>query len=193
MRDRVKFAERLFGLGALYGREVTEAQAELYFRALADYSDEQVAAGIDRHVKSPERGRFWPLPADLILAIDGTIEDRARSALGVVCRLFRQVGRSPSIEFNDPAIAAAIVALGGWERAYFAHCADAAEFETRFVRFYRGAATDPATARDAPRVCVGLDHRVAKSLGRPDPEPIRIRVAEGGKAFAALPGKRAEG
>ena len=46
-------------------------QKAMFFRSMACYSLAQVRAGFDGHVKDPQRGRFAPMPADIVAQIDG--------------------------------------------------------------------------------------------------------------------------
>lgn len=48
--------------------------AALWLGALADVSDGQLRAAILAHVRHPERGRFWPSPADLLAAAGASPE-----------------------------------------------------------------------------------------------------------------------
>lgn len=50
----------------------------MFFRSLAGYPLEAVRAGFDAHVKDPQRGRFAPMPADIIAQIDGMVADDGR-------------------------------------------------------------------------------------------------------------------
>lgn len=47
------------------------ANTAMFFRALQRYSLDEVRAGFDAHLRDPERGRFVPVPADVIAQIDG--------------------------------------------------------------------------------------------------------------------------
>jgi hypothetical protein len=53
----------------LKGQPLTGGQKAIFFKALAAHSLEAVRAGLDAHVKDPERGRFLPMPADVIAQI----------------------------------------------------------------------------------------------------------------------------
>lgn len=48
----------------------------IYFRALSTLSIEQVRAGFDAHVKDPQRGRFFPRPADLMAQLQAARDGR---------------------------------------------------------------------------------------------------------------------
>lgn len=50
----------------------------MYFRALQQHTLSAVRAAIDAHVKDPQRGRFFPMPADLIAQIAGLAERDGR-------------------------------------------------------------------------------------------------------------------
>lgn len=54
------------------------ANTALFFRALARYDLAQVRAGFDAHVTDPQRGRFVPVPADIIAQLDGLAADDGR-------------------------------------------------------------------------------------------------------------------
>lgn len=50
----------------------------MFFRALTSFSIEAVRAGFDAHVKDPVRGKFAPMPADIVAQIEGLIADDGR-------------------------------------------------------------------------------------------------------------------
>lgn len=50
----------------------------MYFRALSAYSLAQVRAGLDAHMRDAQRGRFFPLPADVIAQIAGLAANDGR-------------------------------------------------------------------------------------------------------------------
>lgn len=68
--DYDQFGELLGCVAELYGRSVKPVQTAMYFRALADFPLESVQVAMDAHAKCPERGRFWPLPADLLAKLE---------------------------------------------------------------------------------------------------------------------------
>ncbi len=68
--DFDKFGDLLSSVAELYGRTIKPVQSAMYFRALADYPLEAVQAAMDAHAKCPERGRFFPLPADLLAKLE---------------------------------------------------------------------------------------------------------------------------
>lgn len=50
----------------------------MFFRALAAHPLEAVQAALDAHVKDPQRGRWFPKPADLIAQLQGLASDDGR-------------------------------------------------------------------------------------------------------------------
>jgi len=50
----------------------------LFFRSLARYDLAQVRSAFDAHVSDPQRGRFVPVPADLIAQIEGSASNDGR-------------------------------------------------------------------------------------------------------------------
>jgi hypothetical protein len=79
--DMPEFLAMLDDVGALLlrpGQNLTPTAKAMFFRALRDHSLEQVRAAFDAHVRDPQRGRFMPLPADVIAQILGAAADDGR-------------------------------------------------------------------------------------------------------------------
>jgi hypothetical protein len=75
------FYALLDDVGALLlrpGQVLSPTAKAMFFRALTAYDLATVRAALDAHVKDPQRGRFMPLPADLIAQIQGTAVDDGR-------------------------------------------------------------------------------------------------------------------
>ena len=68
--DFDQFGELLTSIAELYGRTINPVQTAMYFRALSDFPLEAVQAALDAHAKCPDRGRFFPLPADLLAKLE---------------------------------------------------------------------------------------------------------------------------
>lgn len=73
--DTPDFVTMLCDVWALSSKTPTEGQAAMFIRALAAYTLDDVRRAFDAHVKDPQRGRFAPLPADLIAQIEGGADD----------------------------------------------------------------------------------------------------------------------
>jgi hypothetical protein len=78
--DAGPFVALLRDVFGLYpsAKPLTEGQVAMFFRAVAQHPIEAVQAALDAHVKDPQRGRFPPLPADVVAQIDGQAADDGR-------------------------------------------------------------------------------------------------------------------
>ena len=70
-------------LGDVYGlypaaKPLAGGQVAMFFRALSAHPLAAVQAGLDAHVKDPQRGRFAPLPADVLAQIDAAASNDGR-------------------------------------------------------------------------------------------------------------------
>lgn len=73
--DLQPFTELLDAVCSLLSRGTYTPNAvntALWFRSLSAYPLEAVRAGLDAHVRDPQRGRFVPTPADVIAQIEGS-------------------------------------------------------------------------------------------------------------------------
>lgn len=119
--DAKAFAILMTATGELYGRDVSRELMRMMFDALADLSFEQVKAGINGHVNSPDGGQFFPKPADVRRQLVGTakeqaaqVEDRGSVAWAAIQHQIRRVGSYGSLELEDKQALAAVKAMGGW-------------------------------------------------------------------------------
>lgn len=81
--QREDFAPFVALLGDVMGlypqaKPLADGQVAMFFRALAAHPLAEIRAGIDAHVKDPQRGRFPPLPADVLAQIEGIASDDGR-------------------------------------------------------------------------------------------------------------------
>src|SRR5688572_5877701 len=70
-----EFASLLDDTAALLQRPgqgpLTGTARAMYFRSLVRYPLAAVRAALDAHIRDPQRGRFFPVPADLVAQLDG--------------------------------------------------------------------------------------------------------------------------
>lgn len=69
-QDYDQFGELLNAVAELYGKTMKPMQTAMYFRALEAAPLEAVQAAFDAHAKDCERGRFMPMPADLLAKLE---------------------------------------------------------------------------------------------------------------------------
>lgn len=111
-RDRGRFATLMLGIGETYGEPVSDARMEIYYRALADLTFDEINVAVSAHVRTQ---KFFPRPAELREAVDGSVDDRAELAWSAVRREVRRVGYLGTPEFKDEATRRAAMELfGGW-------------------------------------------------------------------------------
>jgi len=58
--------------GEVYDLMPSKAKIAIYFRSLHGISLEKVKEAFQIHIEDQERGRFFPKPADIIYAYEGT-------------------------------------------------------------------------------------------------------------------------
>ena len=64
--DFDNFSELLTTTAEMYGKSLKPTQTAMYFRVLAQFPIEAIQSALNAHLLDSERGRFMPLPADLI-------------------------------------------------------------------------------------------------------------------------------
>lgn len=72
------FAAELKSVYAMYGKEPSLDQRGMFFRVLKAYPLEAVKLAFQAHMADPQRGRFAPLPADVVAQIEGMVEQDGR-------------------------------------------------------------------------------------------------------------------
>lgn len=112
--DRTEFFKALAATGDLYQSTISENASLLYWEALAEYDINAVKRALTRHLRHPDRGRFMPKPADIILQIEGSTDDQASVAWSQVIHAIGEVGGYESVRFSDRLIHRIIGDLGGW-------------------------------------------------------------------------------
>jgi hypothetical protein len=113
--DRGRFAELLLAIGETYSEPVSDARMEIYFRALSDLSLDDIRQAAHVHVKTQ---KFFPRPAELIEAVEGSVDDRAELAWMAVLERVRRYGFYYAGEIAWPDVAtkrAAMELYGGWK------------------------------------------------------------------------------
>lgn len=124
----------------------------LWVAMMSRYEIEAVQRAFVAHLRDAERGRFFPTPADIVAQIEGDASTRETIAWGRVFDAISAHGMYASVDFGDPAIHAALEAMGGW----VAVC-QSGEAETwlrkRFAEEYRAAVKG---GRSGPRQLSGI-------------------------------------
>lgn len=151
--DKRAFFDLLLAAGEVYGREVTQPMAAIYFSALANVSIEQVQAAMMSHMQNPDSGQFFPKPADLIKQMTGTtkqqeaaIEDRAALAWACIERDIRRIGSYGTLKLEDKQAMAAVKAMGGWQSICQTEISKMEWRRKEFIRMYETFERTPLEA-----------------------------------------------
>lgn len=164
---------------AFWKQDLSEFALSVWWEACKPYSMEQVSKALTAHAMDPERGRFPPMPADLVKALHGTQTDRSLIAWGQVYRAISAVGMYQSPDFGDKAIHSAIVDMGGWPAICQAPLDELPFLQRRFCELHRAYTSRPEEAH-ADRL-VGLSEQANSGAGVLTAAPVRL-----GKASQAL-------
>lgn len=116
-QDLPRFAASLTAMAVLFDKPITPQVTEIYFRALQEFTIEEVEAGIS---KACHTLKFFPRPVELTEAVAGGSANLEDKALAEACRVLeaiKAVGTYRTVVFDDPVTQAVIVQqFGGWSR-----------------------------------------------------------------------------
>ncbi len=185
--DFERFGLALSACAELYGKTISEGAMSLWWQSLERFEIEQVERAFRQCVEDSTAGQFMPKPADLIRRLEGTAADRSLIAWGKVLQAMTQVGGYQSVVFDDPAIHAAIVDMGGWPKVARSKTDDLPFTQKRFTDLHRAYSARPELPYPAR---LAGDHEVSNSAhGHPVAAPLLIgdptralRVQAGGVA-----------
>jgi hypothetical protein len=113
--DKIRFAELIFGLAETLGSEIGKPGIALYFRALQQYSIEEIEKATDKILTT---SRFFPKPVEFIEAIEGKSDERAEVAFSQFAEAVRLGGYMKSVYSADACLIQAVKQVfGSWQRA----------------------------------------------------------------------------
>lgn len=152
-------AKNLAACGALYDRPVDRDMVELFAAALEAHAPEQVDFGFRAHLGDPQRGQYFPKPADIVAQIVATqpspreLAERAWSQVPALLRNSRQA-RS-----DDPITQQVVAELGGWVSLGMKTAAELTWVHKEFVDRYQTHTrlSAPQLAAPDPRKVIGSD------------------------------------
>ncbi len=108
-----EFAEAIAALFETFGAEASDAKFLGYWIGLEDIQIRDLQTAVQRAIRE---SKFLPKPAEL-RSLAGSMSDATRAVLAweIVTKSIIQIGSYRSVDFEDPAINAAIRTVGGWE------------------------------------------------------------------------------
>lgn len=112
--EMIEAQSDLAAVAFMIGHEVSEEGLELFVKLLHDVSLQDFKRALYDHQRDPERGRFFPKPADIIYQIEGTGSDAALLAWNTFVAALERIGAGCSVMFADPAISRTVKELRLW-------------------------------------------------------------------------------
>jgi len=172
--EKPDFFALLSDVMSYYKQDTSEFMMGVFWDACKDLDFEVVCKAINQHVKDADKGQYPPKVADIVRALQGTTTDRAAIAWGKVYGAIGAVGAYQDVCFDDPAIHAAIVDCGGWQKVCRGEIAELSYLQHRFSQSYK--AYNDRGAFDYPRQLCGDRSPDSEYLkyGRPIPKPVLI-------------------
>jgi hypothetical protein len=182
-QDKPAFAELLTDALAFYRQDTSRFALSVWWSACQAFSLEQVGKALTAHAMDPERGRFAPMPSDIVRVLQGTHQDRSLMAWGKVLEAVQRVGAYQSVVFDDAAIHAAIEDMGGWCKVCRSEMSELQFVQRRFCDGYRAYAARPGHAYP-PRL-IGESETANRTAGKKAQPAMLIGNPELAKAVEA--------
>lgn len=154
-----------------YKQDVSSFILGVWWEGCKGFSMDQVVSAFSRHATDPEKGEFAPKVANIVKLLQGTPTDRAQVAWGKVLEAIQRVGPYCDVVFDDAAIHAAIVDLGGWTKLCAVTYEELSYLQHRFCESHKAYVR--CENFDYPRMLSGIrspDHEYA-NRGLPPPKP----------------------
>lgn len=160
--DKRAFAQALIATGEVYDKEITQAKADIYFIDMTEFTVEQVIQAMAAHRRDPDRGRFFPKPADLIAKIEGEVHGQALSAWPEVERLAANSSEAIS---QNPITEIVVREMGGWQRFGRAEYREYPFLQREFVERYETYRQTPKLLEQAKQAQLGVRSNKTLQIG----------------------------
>lgn len=109
--SKQRFSELMDDLGALYDKDATPALKRIYWADLGEVPIDVLEAAVQAHRRDPDRGRYFPKPADIIAKMPMASELTANEAWGLCMASFDE---TDSVLVSDAIMRARSAALPMW-------------------------------------------------------------------------------
>ena len=160
--DLLAFKTLLTQALAFYRQDVSEFSLSVWWQACESFDLEQIRKAMTAHAMDPERGRFAPMPADIVRELVGTKTDRSLLAWGKVHQAFSSVGMYGSPEF-DAVTSSAITDMGGWPKLCQATTDELPFLQKRFCELHRAYSSRPEETHT--QRLIGMHEQANAALG----------------------------
>ncbi len=158
--DKNKFLSLMTGLGEIFGKEITQQLAKIYWNAFREYDIENIELAVNLHIKDKVNGKYFPKPADLYAKMDGggdiSIEDMAMVGWASVVACMESVGAYGNLNIDDKLAILVVKNMGGWK--YLCHVnRDNLGFKrAEFISLYKSLSNTPMEY--LPQSLIGITH-----------------------------------
>lgn len=185
--DRESFVNLITDVLAFYGKTVSMFAIGVWWEACRGFELSAIERALSRHAMDPERGRFAPLPGDLVAKLQGTPTDRAAKAWAQVIASASSVGAYTDVVFDDPIIHVVIEDLGGWPAICRTETEKLSYTQHRFTEAYRGY-VNRGDLGQYPRKLIGDRSPDETFVARGMTPPKPVLVGNPARAQAVLAG-----
>lgn len=149
MNNNKAIADAFAACCITYDQTFSVEKARVYSSLLEGYSPQEISEGFRKHMTDPDRGRFFPKPADIIHQMQVI---RSKSQSGGISLLWSQVVKSASKglvpKTDDQILLAALQLIGGHKVVGYADPAELVRLQREFEKSYQ--AIEKASAQDLP-------------------------------------------
>ncbi len=113
--DRSDFDRSLLAVAASYNRALTEDVLNLYWGILKDdLTLGEFTEAVQRHLRDADRGRRFPVVADILCQNAASKPAAWRVAWGLIVQTMEDYGAHESVLFTDQIATAVVRSMGGW-------------------------------------------------------------------------------
>lgn len=159
------FADAFAACCITYDQQFSVEKARVYMELLGGYSGDDISLAFRQHMKDPDRGRFFPKPADIIHQINA--QTRAAISPEKISLLWSSVVKAASRGLapatTDEYLIAALQMIGGQKAVGYADPVELNRLQKEFAANY--AAIARASANDLPRHLGNIDKLIAMKTG----------------------------
>lgn len=165
MKANKAFADAFAACCIAYDQQFSVEKARVYMDLLSGYCAEDISTAFRQHMKDPDRGRFFPKPADIIHQINAQF--RAATSADKLSLLWATVVKSASRGLspatNDEYLIAALQMIGGQKSVGYADPVELSRLQKEFFANYTAIAR--ASASELPSHLSNIEKLIAIKSG----------------------------
>ena len=146
MDSNKAFADAFAACCITYDQQFSVEKARVYMELLGGYSGDDISLAFRQHMKDPDRGRFFPKPADIIHQINA----QARAAISpekislLWSSVVKAASRGLAPATTDEYLIAALQMIGGQKAVGYADPVELNRLQKEFAANYAAIARSSA-------------------------------------------------